>query len=65
MHAQPDLDLFLMCHTHVPEMRSVAPGRWYINLGDWVYHQTYLVLEEGAAPQLLRWNSGSPVAWSG
>ena len=54
--ARPEIDLVLLGHTHVPALVEVAPGRFYLNCGDWVYHRTFAVLEEGAAPSLLSWN---------
>lgn len=52
---EPELDLVLLGHTHKPLAREVEPGRWYINSGDWVFHQSYVVLNEGEPPQLLDW----------
>lgn len=51
----PELDLVVLGHTHVPQLTEVAPGRWYLNAGDWVVHATYAVLSEGAPPELLTW----------
>lgn len=55
LRSDPTLDLVVLGHTHVPFLREVAPGRWYVNAGDWVFHGTYLVLEEGSPPRLLTW----------
>ncbi len=33
-------------HTHAPELTRVGDG-WFANLGDWVRHHTYLVVEDG------------------
>jgi UDP-2,3-diacylglucosamine hydrolase len=57
LEAEPELDLVILGHTHVPRVREVAPGRWYVNAGDWVYHATYAVLEEGQAPRIVSWGS--------
>lgn len=51
----PELDLVLLGHTHIPRLEEVAPGRWYLNAGDWVVHASYAVLSEGAPPALLTW----------
>jgi UDP-2,3-diacylglucosamine hydrolase len=59
--AEPRLELVVLGHTHIPALREVAPGRWYLNAGDWVYHHSYAVLEPGEAPRLLEW-SGTPAA---
>lgn len=55
LRADPSLDLVVLGHTHIPVLREVAQGRWYLNAGDWVFHATYAVLEEGAEPRLLTW----------
>lgn len=55
LEEDPALDLVVLGHTHVPSLEEVAPGRWYLNAGDWVCHATYAVLEEGAPPRLLTW----------
>ncbi|MBW3534199.1 MAG: UDP-2,3-diacylglucosamine diphosphatase [Gemmatimonadetes bacterium] len=54
--SEPDLDLVVLGHTHVPRAREVEPGRWYVNAGDWVFHRSYLVLREDEAPDLREWD---------
>jgi UDP-2,3-diacylglucosamine hydrolase len=56
--ADPALDLVVLGHTHVPVLREVAADRWYANAGDWVYHRSWLVLDEGEPPRLERWREG-------
>lgn len=51
------LDLVVLGHCHLPRRVEVAPGRFYVNAGDWLTHGTYLVIERGAAPALERWDS--------
>lgn len=55
LRADPELDLVLLGHTHMPLIREVEPDRWYVNSGDWVSHQSYVELEPGSAPRLLDW----------
>ena len=55
LEAEPELDLVVLGHTHVPLLRQVGDARWYLNAGDWVYHTSYAVLEEGQPPRLLTW----------
>lgn len=53
-HIAAGADLVVMGHTHAPELTRVGTG-WFANLGDWVRHKTYLVVE-GGVPQLLSWD---------
>ena len=53
--AEPDLDLVILGHSHIPVLTEVGRDRWYVNAGDWVQHKSYLVLAEGEAPRLLAW----------
>jgi len=39
-------DAVIMGHTHVPEIKELSGGL-YINSGDWLYHNSYIVLSEG------------------
>jgi len=55
LHADPELDLVLLGHTHLPMILEVEPGRWYVNSGDWVFHQSYVTLREGEPPRLDDW----------
>ncbi len=55
LRAEPDLDLVILGHAHIPVMTEVGANRWYVNAGDWVTHHSYVVLEEGAAPSLREW----------
>jgi len=53
--ADPELEMVLLGHTHLPILREVDPGCWYVNSGDWVFHQSYVTLREGEPPQLDDW----------
>lgn len=55
LRARPELELVLLGHTHLPMVREVAPGRWYVNSGDWVFHKSYVTLIEGSPPRLSEW----------
>lgn len=55
LRADPELDLVLLGHTHMPLIREVEPNRWYVNSGDWVSHQSYVELGPGSPPRLLDW----------
>lgn len=49
----PDIDVFIMGHTHIPEaliwINEEEHIKTYINAGDWVTHQTYVTIDEGVA----------------
>lgn len=45
-----DIDLVIFGHTHHPVLDEVAPGRHYLNAGDWIYNCTYAVV----TPELIR-----------
>ncbi len=53
----PELDLVVLGHTHIPLLREVAPGRFYLNSGDWLVHRSYALLTPSAPPRLLEWGS--------
>ena len=55
--ADGDLDLIVLGHAHIPLLHEAAPSRFYINLGDWINHRSYLVLREGERPSLKRWEA--------
>jgi UDP-2,3-diacylglucosamine hydrolase len=56
LEAERDVGLVVLGHPPLPRVREVAPGRWYVNSGDWVYHKSYLTLEEGSPPRLAEWS---------
>ena len=43
--AHPDVELAVLGHCHVPEIREVVPGRFYLNSGDWVQHCSWAEVE--------------------
>ena len=55
MAEEPDLDLVVLGHTHVPVIEEIEPHRYYVNSGDWVHHRSYLVLQDGEPPTLTEW----------
>ena len=42
--ADADLELVVFGHAHRPEVVEVAPGRFYLNAGDWIHHNTFAVV---------------------
>lgn len=54
LEEDPDLELVVFGHSHVPELREVGRGRHYLNPGDWIHHFTYgVVSPEGV--ELKEW----------
>lgn len=56
------LALVVLGHTHSPALKAVEPGRFYMNLGDWISRKTYGVLTPGALPVLMDWETGEPLS---
>lgn len=46
------LDLVLLGHVHAPELREIAPGRWYGNSGDWLHHRSWIEVHPSDPPVL-------------
>ncbi len=49
------IELVLLGHTHQPVRLEVAPGRFYLNTGDWIRNGTWGVIAPGEPPRLERW----------
>ncbi len=58
--ADETLDAVLLGHTHRPARVTIAPGRHYLNSGDWLLHCTWVEFSPGEDPRLLAWNDGTP-----
>lgn len=54
-----DIDLFITGHTHTPEITK-AGGKTFVNLGDWIRHFTFAVIEDGEL-KLMKWDSREEV----
>ena len=52
----PDLDLVIFGHCHQPELSEPAPGRFYLNAGDWLHHCTWALV----TPTDIQLNQWSP-----
>jgi UDP-2,3-diacylglucosamine hydrolase len=55
LEADPSLGLVVCGHAHLPIVHEHAPGRWYLNSGDWITHCTYSTVD-AAGPQLRYWD---------
>jgi UDP-2,3-diacylglucosamine hydrolase len=60
LEADPSLHLVALGHTHIPVLREVAPGRHYLNSGDWLVNRSFAVLREGEVPALFSWGDRGP-----
>ncbi len=55
LRASPDVDLVVLGHCHVPEIREMETGRYYLNPGDWVQHCSWAEVDpEGMRVLQLR-----------
>jgi len=57
LRAEADLDLIVLGHAHIPIVHEEEPSRFYVNLGDWVRHRSYLVLQTGERPTMETWEA--------
>jgi UDP-2,3-diacylglucosamine hydrolase len=55
LEAERDLDMIVLGHAHIPILHEAGPHRFYVNLGDWIKHRSYLVVNQGRSPSLERW----------
>lgn len=58
----PQLDAVLLGHVHRPQQVEVAPGRFYLNSGDWLQHRSFAVLPAGEPAYLARWDGGREIS---
>ncbi|MDE2762440.1 MAG: UDP-2,3-diacylglucosamine diphosphatase [Gemmatimonadota bacterium] len=49
------LDIVALGHVHLPEVTEMAPGRFYVNSGDWVLHRSYVTIGDSGRPELHEW----------
>lgn len=61
----PEIDYFVFGHRHLPKIHPLDANKAYINLGDWIGHFSYLVVDAGG-PVLHRFPvDGPPVRIGG
>jgi UDP-2,3-diacylglucosamine hydrolase len=53
--AEAELAWVVCGHAHLPALVEVAPGRFYVNGGDWLTHWSYATVNVDGAPALHRW----------
>lgn len=59
--SEPRVEVVALAHCHVPELREAAPGRIYVNSGDWVQHCTWAEIDAERV-RLLSCPPGDPGA---
>ena len=58
LHDDPALSFVIAGHSHLPVIIEVAPGRYYLNAGDWISHFTYAEIPDDDSPPTIRsWTS--------
>lgn len=55
LRLDPTLHWVVCGHVHSPVVREVEGGRFYINAGDWLYHNSYVRVLPDQSPTLHRW----------
>ncbi|MGH7504356.1 MAG: UDP-2,3-diacylglucosamine diphosphatase, partial [Longimicrobiales bacterium] len=46
-------------HTHLPVVHAFDDGRYYLNAGDWITHDSYIVVSPAGEPTLHRWRGAA------
>jgi len=49
------IDIVALGHGHLPVVTEMAPGRFYVNTGDWVLHRSYVTIDDSGTPALHEW----------
>lgn len=49
LDGDPSLAWVVCGHSHLPVLHEHAPGRYYLNAGDWISHYTYIVIDAAGA----------------
>lgn len=55
LEGDASLDIVALGHGHLPAVTEVAPGRFYVNSGDWVVHRSYVTIDDSGRPALHEW----------
>ena len=55
LEADPSLAWVVCGHAHLPAIRELAPGRFYMNPGDWIHHDSYITVDAVGTPELRHW----------
>jgi len=52
---EPGLSYVVCGHAHFPACVRVNPGRYYLNAGDWIRHNTFIELPPQGEPVVRKW----------
>jgi UDP-2,3-diacylglucosamine hydrolase len=55
--ADPSLAWVVCGHSHLPAVVEVAPGRHYLNAGDWLTHRSFIAVRPDGGPELRVWET--------
>lgn len=44
LETHAEVELVVFGHSHKPEVTEVSPGRFYLNPGDWIHHDSFAVV---------------------
>jgi UDP-2,3-diacylglucosamine hydrolase len=55
LRAEPSLGWVICGHAHLPALREVEPGRYFVNAGDWLSHFSYVTVGAEGTPRMRRW----------
>jgi UDP-2,3-diacylglucosamine hydrolase len=51
---------FVVCgHSHLPAIDEIDPGRYYLNAGDWITHDTFITVAPAGEPTLRSWSQAA------
>ena len=45
LEARDEIDLVVLGHCHIPLVRPIEGGGFYVNSGDWIEHRTYTLVD--------------------
>jgi UDP-2,3-diacylglucosamine hydrolase len=57
LDADPSLQWVVCGHSHLPALHEHGAGRFYLNAGDWITHNSYFEVDAAGA-RLRRWGDG-------
>lgn len=58
LERRSEIELVIFGHSHRPELSEIAPGRFYLNAGDWIHHLSYATV----TPEEIRLERFDPEA---